>query len=209
MSIRQKIVIVPAVMLAMLVLALTNQAHAQTVTPPSIAEIASSGGFTTLVAALTEAGLVPTFADCSSGQTYTVFAPTEEAFADLPTGTLDIVLADNNLLTNILTYHVISGTVGSAAVVTLDSATTLQGSDISIDVGKGVVLNDTVNVTAVDIAACNGVIHIIDGVLMPPDPTAVSLSSQDVLPAYTGILVLTAALLGASIAAPSIIRRRV
>lgn len=139
---------------------------------PTIAEIAvENGSFNTLVAALQAAGLAETFA--SEGD-YTVFAPTDDAFAALPEGTLDSLLADpEGALTQILTYHVVQGSVLAADVIGLDSATTLSGEDISITVdGDTVFLNDTVAVVTTDIQASNGVIHVIDGVLIPPSIAA-------------------------------------
>ncbi|MEM9774313.1 MAG: fasciclin domain-containing protein [Chloroflexota bacterium] len=134
----------------------------------SIAEIAvEAGTFNTLVAALDAAGLVDTLA--GEGD-FTVFAPTDDAFAALPEGTVESLLEDpQGALTQILTYHVVAGTVLAETVVTLDSATTLQGEDVSIEVvDGGVVLNGSVNVTTTDIKASNGVIHVIDAVLLPP-----------------------------------------
>ncbi|MCO5183946.1 MAG: fasciclin domain-containing protein [Anaerolineae bacterium] len=134
----------------------------------SIAAIASGNDdFSTLVTALDAAGLVDTFAGDGS---FTVFAPTNAAFAALPEGTLDALLADpQGALTDILTYHVVGDAVLAEQVVTLDSADTLNGAPIAIAVvDDGVVLNDTVNVTATDIMASNGVIHVIDAVLLPP-----------------------------------------
>lgn len=138
-------------------------------TSTSIAEIAVDNGFSTLVAALDAADLVPTFADCAAGP-FTVFAPTDDAFAALPDGTLDALLADpSGLLTDILTYHVVDGAVPAEVVVTLDSATTLLGEDVTIEViNGGVVLNGSVNVLVTDVMACNGIVHVIDAVLIPP-----------------------------------------
>ncbi|MCU0261298.1 MAG: fasciclin domain-containing protein, partial [Ilumatobacteraceae bacterium] len=125
----------------------------------------------TLVAALDAAGLVETFADCEGGP-FTVFAPTNDAFAAALEAlglTAEQLLADTETLTTVLTYHVVEGAVDAATVVTLDSATTLQGEDIAIAVeGDTVVLNDSVNVVTTDIEACNGIVHVIDGVLLPP-----------------------------------------
>ncbi|MEM8862744.1 MAG: fasciclin domain-containing protein, partial [Chloroflexota bacterium] len=138
----------------------------------TIAEIASEAGtFNTLVAALDAAGLVDTFA--GEGD-FTVFAPTDDAFAALPEGTVESLLEDpSGALTDILTYHVVEGSVLAETVVTLDSATTLLGEDVSIAVvDGGVVLNDAVNVVTTDIKATNGVIHVIDAVLLPPSMTA-------------------------------------
>ena len=126
----------------------------------------ADGRFTTLVAAVEAAGLVDTL---KSEGPFTVFAPTDDAFAALPEGTVEGLLADIPALTDVLTYHVVSGAVMAADVVNLTSATTVQGSDIAISVRDGnVYLNDTVQVIITDIAASNGVIHVIDGVLLPP-----------------------------------------
>ena len=134
----------------------------------SIAEIAAGNeDFSTLVAALDAAGLVDTFAGEGA---FTVFAPTNAAFDALPEGTVAALLEDpQGALTDILTYHVVDGVVLAETVVTLDSADTLNGAAITIAVvDGGVVLNDRVNVTATDIKATNGVIHVIDAVLLPP-----------------------------------------
>ena len=128
----------------------------------------ADGRFTTLVAAVEAAGLVETL---SGEGPFTVFAPTDDAFAALPAGTLDSLLLPENKqqLTDILTYHVVSGKVMAADVVTLTSAPTVLGKDITITVKDGkVYLNDTVQVIITDIEASNGVIHVIDAVLLPP-----------------------------------------
>jgi uncharacterized surface protein with fasciclin (FAS1) repeats len=100
---------------------------------------------------------------------FTVFAPTDEAFAALPAGLLDALLLPENVgvLQAILTYHVVSGTVLAADVTTGD-VPTVEGSNIAVDTSMGVVLNGTANVTATDIMASNGVIHVIDAVILPP-----------------------------------------
>ena len=140
----------------------------------NIAAVATAAGsFTSLLAALTAADLAGTIADEGP---FTVFAPTDDAFAAALTAldvTFDDLAADKAYLTDILLYHVVSGTVPAADVVGLTSATTVQGSKITIsltgDAGsETVLLNDTVNVTATDVMASNGIIHIIDGVLLPP-----------------------------------------
>lgn len=134
---------------------------------PTIAEIAvEDGRFTTLVAALEAAGLVETF---SGEEAFTVFAPTDDAFAALPEGTVSSLLEDpQGALTDILLYHVIDGVVMAADVVSLDSAPTLLGQDISIVVNEeNVFLNGDVQVIITDIEASNGVIHVIDAVLIP------------------------------------------
>ncbi|MBO3459160.1 fasciclin domain-containing protein [Aetokthonos hydrillicola Thurmond2011] len=123
----------------------------------------SAGSFNTLVAAVKAAGLVDTL---TGPGPFTVFAPTDEAFNKLPAGTVDSLLKDVPKLTAILTYHVVAGKVLAADVVKLKSATTVQGSDVKIDASKGVKINDA-TVQTPDVAADNGVIHIIDTVLIP------------------------------------------
>ncbi len=122
-----------------------------------------AGSFNTLVAAVKAAGLVDTL---KSPGPFTVFAPTDEAFAKLPEGTVDSLLKDIPQLTKILTYHVVSGKVLSSDVVKLDKATTVEGSDVKIDASSGVKVNDATVVTP-DVEADNGVIHVIDTVLLP------------------------------------------
>ena len=123
----------------------------------------SAGSFTTLVAAVKAAGLVDTLKGAGP---FTVFAPTDEAFAKLPEGTVEALLKDIPKLTKILTYHVVSGKVLAADVVNLKSAKTVEGSEAKIDASNGVKINDS-TVTTADVAADNGVIHIIDSVLLP------------------------------------------
>lgn len=123
----------------------------------------SAGSFNTLVAAVKAANLVDTLKGAGP---FTVFAPTDDAFAKLPEGTVDALLQDIPKLTKILKYHVISGKVMAADVVKLKSATTVEGSDVKIDASNGVKVNDSKVVTP-DVAADNGVIHIIDSVLLP------------------------------------------
>ncbi|MTJ06476.1 fasciclin domain-containing protein [Anabaena sp. UHCC 0204] len=124
---------------------------------------ANAGSFNTLVTAVQAAGLVDTL---KGPGPFTVFAPTDEAFAKLPAGTLDALLNDIPKLKKILTYHVVSGKVLAADVVKLKSATTVQGSDVKIDASNGVKINNA-KVATPDVAADNGVIHVIDTVLMP------------------------------------------
>ena len=123
----------------------------------------NAGSFSTLVAAVKAANLVETL---KGKGPFTVFAPTDEAFAKLPAGTVDGLLKDLPKLKKILTYHVVSGKVMAADVVKLKSATTVEGSDVKIDATNGVKINDA-TVSTPDVAADNGVIHIIDTVLMP------------------------------------------
>lgn len=131
---------------------------------PNIVETAiAAGNFKTLVAAVTAANLGETL---SGTGPFTVFAPTDEAFAKLPAGTVDGLLKDIPQLTKILTYHVVSGKVMAADVVKLHSAKTVEGGEVKIDASNGVKINDA-TVVAADVAASNGVIHAIDTVLMP------------------------------------------
>lgn len=123
-----------------------------------------NGSFTTLAAALQAAGLVETL---KGPGPFTVFAPTDAAFAKLPAGTVQALLNDIPRLRSILTYHVVAGKVEAKDVVTLTSANTVQGSPISIRVVDGKVqINDATVVTA-DVQASNGVIHVIDTVILP------------------------------------------
>ncbi len=133
----------------------------------TIAEIAANDArFSTLVTALDAAGLVDTLNSNSSQ--FTVFAPTNAAFAKLPAGTLDAVLADQALLTDILLYHVVGGKALASDVVELDSINALRGGTINITVtDDGVFLNNNIQLITTDIQATNGVIHVIDGVLIP------------------------------------------
>ena len=127
---------------------------------------AAAGSFKTLLTAATAAGLVDTLKGAGP---FTVFAPTDDAFAALPAGTLDKLLADPAALKKVLQYHVVSGKVTADQVVKLTSADTVEGSPVKITVKDGTVyLNDTVKVVTTDIAASNGVIHVIDAVLLPP-----------------------------------------
>lgn len=130
----------------------------------NIVEVAvAAGNFKTLVAAVTAAGLADTL---SGAGPFTVFAPTDEAFAKLPAGTVDSLLKDIPMLTKILTYHVVSGQVMAADVVKLESAKTLEGGEVKINTLEGVKVNDATVIQA-DVAASNGVIHAIDTVLTP------------------------------------------
>lgn len=130
----------------------------------------AAGDFSTLVTAVQAAGLEDTL---RGEGPFTVFAPTDAAFAALPAGTLDSLLADPDALADILLYHVVSGEVLAEDVVGLDSATAANGDSIAIEVVDGtVVLNGSANVTATDIMATNGVIHVIDAVILPPEDAA-------------------------------------
>lgn len=135
---------------------------------PTLVEIAADNeNFTTLVAAVEAAGLVDTLA--SEGP-FTVFAPTNEAFAALPEGTLDFLLQEENrdMLVSILTYHVVPGKVMSGDVET-GAVATANGADLTLVVGEDGVMVGAASVVDVDIEASNGVIHVIDTVLLPPE----------------------------------------
>jgi uncharacterized surface protein with fasciclin (FAS1) repeats len=120
--------------------------------------------FNTLVTAVKAAGLVETL---KGEGPFTVFAPTDAAFAKVPTETLNALLADKAALANVLTYHVVAGKVMAADVVKLTSAVTVQGQSVSIEVKDGKVYVDGAQVVATDIKASNGVIHVIDAVILP------------------------------------------
>lgn len=125
----------------------------------------AAGSFTTLAAALDAAGLVETL---KGEGPFTVFAPTDEAFAALPEGTIENLLLPENKdqLTAILTYHVIPGKVMSTDLSDGMAATTVQGGDLTVDLSDGVKIN-TASVVTADIEASNGVIHVIDAVILP------------------------------------------
>jgi uncharacterized surface protein with fasciclin (FAS1) repeats len=122
-----------------------------------------AGNFKTLATALQAAGLVETL---KGKGPFTVFAPTDEAFAKIPKADLDALLKDKAKLTAVLTYHVVAGKVMAADVVKLKEAKTVQGGSVKIDAAKGVKV-DGANVVKTDIACSNGVIHVIDSVIMP------------------------------------------
>ena len=140
--------------------------------PMDIVDIAiADGRFDTLVAAVQAADLVDTL---KGEGPFTVFAPTDDAFAALPDGTLDSLLLPENkqALTDILLYHVVSGKVMAADVVGLESATTVLGKDVAIKVDMGNVYINDAKVIITDIETSNGVIHVIDSVILPPSEEA-------------------------------------
>jgi uncharacterized surface protein with fasciclin (FAS1) repeats len=128
----------------------------------------ANGSFKTLAAALEAAGLI----EALKGEgPFTVFAPTDEAFAKLPEGTVETLLKPENKdkLIDILTYHVVSGNVPAKTAVTLDKATALNKKDIALEVkGETLTLNGDSKVVIADVEASNGVIHVIDAVILPP-----------------------------------------
>ena len=153
-----------------------EQEQAEPEAAGTIVDIAvADGRFETLVAALQAAELVETL---QGDGPFTVFAPTDDAFAALPEGTVEALLEDIPGLTDILLYHVVAGDVRAADVVTLESAVTVQGEAVSITVeGDNVRINDA-NVVITDIVAANGVIHVVDAVLLPPEPTAQAMQDE-------------------------------
>ena len=132
----------------------------------TIVDIASANpDFSTLVSAVTEAGLVETL---SGDGPFTVFAPTNEAFAKIPQDQLDAILADQAKLKSILTYHVIAGKVLSTDLKPEQSVATVEGQNVDIKVADGTATINGCNIVKTDIEASNGVIHVIDCVLVPP-----------------------------------------
>lgn len=123
----------------------------------------ADGSFTTLVSALQAADLVETL---SGKGPFTVFAPTDKAFAKLPAGTVEKLLENKDELTKVLTYHVVSGKLMAKNVSGLASIKTLEGSSLSVNGSHGVVVNNA-HVTMADIETTNGVIHVIDAVMLP------------------------------------------
>ena len=139
-----------------------NKAHAKA-SKDIVDTAVAAGSFKTLVAAAKAAGLVDAL---KSKGPLTVFAPTDEAFGKLPKGTVEALLADKEKLAAILKYHVVAGKVMAADAAKLDSAKTLQGGTLKIDATDGVKINDA-KVVAADVVTSNGVIHVIDTVLIP------------------------------------------
>lgn len=129
-----------------------------------IATAEGAGSFTTLVAAVEAAGLTDTL---KGDGPFTVFAPTDDAFAALPEGTVEGLLADPAALAKILTYHVVAGKVMSTDLSDGMSAATVNGAEVTISLGDSVMVNDATVVSA-DIEASNGVIHVLDKVILPP-----------------------------------------
>ena len=147
------------------IMAVASPARAQQ-TKDIIDTAVAAGSFTTLAKALTAADLVGTL---KGPGPFTVFAPTDEAFAKLPAGTLDNLLKPENkaMLRRVLTYHVVPGKVMAADVVKVTSAKAVSDDTLSIKVSGGTVMVDKARVVKTDIAASNGVIHVVDTVLLP------------------------------------------
>ena len=165
MNIRTKIATFMMVGLMALGMAATPTAASGTDEKKDIVDTAvAAGSFKTLAAALEAAGLIETL---KGNGPFTVLAPTDEAFAKLPAGTVEALLKDKEKLTKILLYHVVPGKVMAKDVVKLKSAKTAQGSSVQISTMNGKVKVDNANVVKTDIAATNGVIHVIDTVILP------------------------------------------
>jgi uncharacterized surface protein with fasciclin (FAS1) repeats len=140
----------------------------------NIVEVAvASGNFRTLVAAVEKAGLAETL---EGPGPFTVFAPTDVAFAKLPAGTINALLMDREKLASVLTYHVVSGRVVAADITRMNGATptTVNGQKLDVVVRDGKVYVNGAHVTTADVYASNGVIHVIDGVLLPKTEPAMS-----------------------------------
>ena len=140
-----------------------------------VAVAQAAGSFGTLIAAVTAAGLVETL---QGEGPFTVFAPSDDAFAKLPEGLVETLLKEENreTLVKVLTYHVVAGAVHAADVTTGD-VKSVEGSTIAVVAGDKVVLNDSATVTSADVVASNGVIHIIDAVILPPGVDAAALAA--------------------------------
>ena len=153
--------------------------------PPNVAQAAeektivetavAAGDFGTLVAAVKAAGLAETL---SGAGPFTVFAPTDAAFAKLPTGTVEALLANPEKLKSLLLFHVVSGSVMAKDVTGLKTAPTVFGQDLAVDASDGVKINGA-TVTAADIACSNGVIHVIDTVLLPKNVVDIAAGNED------------------------------
>ncbi len=154
--------------LALVFVSGANAGHHAEKSAGDIVDVAvEAGSFNTLAAALDAAGLIETL---KGDGPFTVFAPTDAAFAKLPAGTVESLLEPENKdqLIAILTYHVVAGKVKAKQVVKLDSATTVNGADVSIETMDGKVKLNQANVIKTDIKASNGIIHVIDAVILPP-----------------------------------------
>jgi uncharacterized surface protein with fasciclin (FAS1) repeats len=151
----------PVLLAGVAALAMISRASAA-----DLVDTATAGHFNTLVAAVKAAGLVETL---KGPGPFTVFAPTDEAFAKLPPGTLENLLKPENKeqLQKILAYHVVAGQVTAKDVAKIHSAKTLEGGSLTVHAGDGGVMVNNASVTKTDIAASNGVIHVIDTVLLP------------------------------------------
>lgn len=162
----KKILTIGALLMSSLIFMPLAQAEHHGMKKDIVDVAVENGSFTTLVAAIKAAGLVDTL---KGEGPFTVFAPTDEAFAKLPEGTLTMLLLPENKekLVSVLTYHVVAGKVMAADVMKIDSAATLQGQNVLIKTMDGKVMIDDANVVTADVQASNGVIHVIDSVILP------------------------------------------
>ena len=163
MKLLDRVACTATALVVMAALVTSSPLPARTQQPDLVDTAVSAGSFNTLAKALTEAGLVQTL---KGEGPFTVFAPTDKAFAKLPPGTLDALLKDKAKLQAVLTYHVVPGKVMAAEVVKLTFVTTVQGQDLRISTMDGVKVNQA-RVVQTDIVASNGVIHVIDAVVLP------------------------------------------
>jgi len=154
-----------AILAALALAAAPSAVDAQEGPKDIVATAVDAGSFTTLAAALQAADLVEVLQGAGP---FTVFAPTDAAFAKLPAGTVEALLADKEALTRVLTYHVVPGNVTSSQVVGLSSAETVAGIAAPIEVRDGSVYVAGAKVVTADVTASNGVIHVIDSVMLPP-----------------------------------------
>jgi uncharacterized surface protein with fasciclin (FAS1) repeats len=157
-----------AALLALPVTAVAQEAQGYAADAPAAGDIietaGAAGSFTTLAKAIDAAGLTETL---KADGPFTVFAPTDDAFAKLPEGTLDALLQDKEKLAAILTYHVVPGELASTDVAQRSTAATVNGKDLKFTSSEGKVMVGNATVTQADIPATNGVIHVIDTVLLP------------------------------------------
>src|SRR3954452_4692798 len=164
----RKIMLVAIAAIAVLAVAIgtaTGEPARPVAKKPNIVQVASkAGNFKTLVALVKKAGLAGTL---SSKGPFTVFAPTDAAFKKVPKATLDALAKDKKKLKAVLLYHVVKGKVPASKVVTIDSAKTLNGKSVAIEVMDGKVYVNDAQVTTPDVKARNGIIHVIDSVLIP------------------------------------------
>lgn len=157
---------VAVILFAVTLVSVNAQDYSKKSASKDIVTIAADAGmFKTLATALTEAGLIETL---KTKGPFTVFAPTDEAFAKLPKGTLEELLKDKEALKKILLYHVVSGNVMSTDVVKLTEVKTVEGFKVKITVKDGSVMINDAKIIKADIKASNGVIHVIDTVILPP-----------------------------------------
>lgn len=160
----EKTVVYSVIIVAVIAFSAISYYWWQSTLPKDIVQTAeSAGSFSTLLAALDAADLTDTLKGTGP---FTVFAPTDAAFEALPEGVLEDLLANTSALTEVLTYHVVAGKLMASDVVALSSVTTLQGGNLAIDTTDGVKIGGA-TITQTDIECSNGVIHVIDTVLVP------------------------------------------